>query len=137
MTRINTGIMPQYLCDQHLIAEHKEIVRVRHVQQSKSEAPNTFKLGTGHVLFFKDKLGYISYRYRQLHNECLKRGFNVTDFSSSFDKYDLSGDYAPTQIATELIKARIKERLEGMSTIRYCGTKVTDKQAVDILNGNI
>ncbi len=39
--------------------------------------PDKFKLGTGHVKFFYNKLLYLKNRYTSLYNECIKRGFNV------------------------------------------------------------
>ena len=63
MTRINIGIPPANLTRQHLIAEHREIKRISN-QISKGrfnlkDQPKDFTLGTGHVKFFYDKLGYL------------------------------------------------------------------------------
>lgn len=119
MTRINVGVLPQELCDQHLLAEHREIVRVRLAQNSKSYPPKQFKLGSGHVLFFKDKLGYIHDRYIQLYNECIKRGFNITDMRDSFDGFDLKGQYKPSEHDRNTIIDRIQERLLNMKRVTY------------------
>jgi len=63
MTRINL-IDPKYLCDQHLIAEIKEINQLsgsfRKSLSSKNgidlnKISTTFTLNTGHVYFFYDK----------------------------------------------------------------------------------
>lgn len=84
MTRINASIDPVKLCDQHLLAEHREIVRLRHLVNSKSEVPSSFRLGKGHVLYFKDKLGFVHSRYERLFEECVRRGFDVGYYGVSF-----------------------------------------------------
>ena len=70
MTRINCGIPPAELSDRHLIAEHREIKRVpnlvRKGRYSMKGQPVEFTLGTGHIKFFYDKLGYLLERYQQL-----------------------------------------------------------------------
>ena len=89
MTRINVGMKPTELHDRHLIAEHREIIRIPNLIRKGSYCmdgqPDQFKLGTGHVKFFYDKLMYLHIRYLYLYDECIRRGFNVTDFSDSFD----------------------------------------------------
>lgn len=69
MTRINCGIPPKQLVDKHLIAEHHEIVRIPNAVKKqgknlKMDLPETFRLGTGHVRFFYNKLKYLHNRYR-------------------------------------------------------------------------
>lgn len=117
MTRINVGIPPEELTDQHLIAEHREIKRIPNViakgKYSLDGQPEKFKLGTGHVKFFYDKLSYLLKRYKSLYKECKKRGFNVQDYSAAWDNVpkELMGEYTPTDEDRELIKERINERL--------------------------
>lgn len=89
MTRINVGVKPCELSDKHLIAEHREIKRIPNcVSKGKynmNGKPNKFKLGTGHVKFFYDKLLYLKCRYNTLYNECIKRGFNVQYYGKAWD----------------------------------------------------
>ena len=77
MTRINVGIPPAELNGRHLIAEHREIKRIPNLvnrgRYSLDNQPKSFKLGTGHVKFFYDKLLYLKRRYDALYNECRKR----------------------------------------------------------------
>ena len=84
MTRINVGIQPAELNDQHLIAEHREIKRIPNCvakgKYNMEGIPNKFKLGTGHVKFFYNKLLYLKFRYASLHTECIRRGFNVQNY---------------------------------------------------------
>jgi hypothetical protein len=90
MTRINVGIKPKELPDKLLLAEHREITRIPNTIASGKavlgEFSDNFKLGTGHVKFFYDKILYLFKRYSALYQECVHRGFQVTDKSSAFDK---------------------------------------------------
>lgn len=116
MTRINVGIKPSELSRQHLLAEAREIKRVPNVIKSgrfnMEGQPDKFTLGTGHVKFFYNKLGYLKKRYLSLYEECKSRGYNVTDFSSAWDGVPnkFMGDYTPSKMDREIILKRIKER---------------------------
>lgn len=81
MTRINAGIIPQALIDQHLRAEYREIARVstqlKKLGSRKPNIPAAFKLGPGHQSFFLNKGKYLVERYQQLIDEMEVRGFNV------------------------------------------------------------
>lgn len=118
MTRINCGIPVKQLTNQHLLAEHREIKRIPNlIKKGKFNIkgqPKNFTLGTGHVKFFYDKLLYLFYRYREIYNECVSRGFNVTDYSNAWNDlpHDMMNDYVPTERDIELVWTRIKERLK-------------------------
>lgn len=87
MTRINV-IDVTLLTDQHLFAEYREITRLFALvkqacdkyshEQILAKIPPTYRMRTGHVLFFYDKLDFIEKRYFALRDEVVKRGFNVT-----------------------------------------------------------
>lgn len=91
MTRVNV-LDPELLTDQHLFAEYREITRIfALVKQACDKYPHdkilakippTYRLNTGHVLFFYDKLGFIEKRYFALKNELIKREMNFTDKDS-------------------------------------------------------
>lgn len=125
MTRINAHIPPVNLCDQHLLAEHREIVRIPNTIKSGKakidKIPDTFKLGSGHVKFFYNKLLYLKNRYNILYDECVKRGFNVTNYSESFDDLDdiLYNDWCGDIKSNNIVKERIIERLSKMKNIKY------------------
>lgn len=118
MTRINCGLNPSELTDRHLLSEAREIKRIPNLIKkgkfSMKGQPKTFTLGTGHVKFFYDKQYYLLERYRQIYGECIKRGFNVTDYSSAWADIPLSlyNDYIPTDRDREIVRARIAERLK-------------------------
>lgn len=117
MTRINCGIPPIELNNQHLIAEAREIKRIPNcVGKGRFDLkgqPSEFKLGTGHVKFFYTRLGYLKKRYDELYLECLRRGFDVQYYGSAWDNIPLSlmGDYEPTQRDIEIVRERIFQRI--------------------------
>lgn len=116
MTRINL-VPPAELCDQHLLAEHRELTRIPNVvakgRFSLIDQPADYKLGTGHVKFFFDKMQFLKNRYEMLHDECLKRGFNVRNIwpESGLENPELWKDYEPTEAAMLENRERIKIRM--------------------------
>ncbi len=118
MTRINAGIKPSSLTNKHLLAEHREIKRIpnciRKGKYNLDGIPEYFKLGTGHVKFFYNKLNFLFKRYLDLYEECKNRGFNVEYYGEAWDDTpkELWGDYMPTRECIELITNRINERLK-------------------------
>lgn len=121
MTRINCGIPPAELSDKHLIAEHREIKRVPNVIKkgkfNLNGQPKEFTLGAGHVKFFYTRLGYLKKRYEEIYQECVRRGFNVTYFGDAWNDIpsQFMNDYSPTQRDANIVKQRIKERLNESS----------------------
>lgn len=123
MTRINV-IPVTELCDQHLLAEHRELTRIPNgiisskLQASYSDAPTEYTLGTGHIKFFVDKMYWLHCRHLLLAIECRHRGFKVVDRfphrihlpTSTFD------DYTPTPAAIALNRDRINQSLVRMAT---------------------
>lgn len=83
MTRINL-IAPAELCDQHLLAEHRELTRIPNAVAKRKFSllgqPEDYKLGTGHVRFFFNKLQFLKKRYDLLHQECRARGLMCNIF---------------------------------------------------------
>ncbi|MBR0574009.1 MULTISPECIES: pyrimidine dimer DNA glycosylase/endonuclease V [Pasteurellaceae] len=116
MTRINL-IPPKELCDQHLLAEFRELTRIPNaVAKGKYNLvgmPDDYKLGTGHVRFFFNKLMFLKKRYQDLYEECKARQFNVKYIWSENlpEDENLWLDYIPTVNAIEVNRARILERM--------------------------
>lgn len=115
MTRVNV-VPPQLLLDQHLRAELREIPRVVSLARHGAKIPQKYTLGTGHVTFFYDKLGYILRRIIALDIECKHRGFKGLDlaylaqitnnvYGSSFNR-----DWKPSEEDVKLNMSRIVER---------------------------
>jgi len=121
MTRINSGIDPEELCDQHLVAEYREIGRIGVLLQERIEKgvdvlknkPKEFTLGTGHMLFYIDKGIYLKNRFFQLKKEMLKRGFSANlEWRNHFDNFpEFNNDWSPTITVREILLKRITERM--------------------------
>ena len=117
MTRINIGVPPTQLTNKHLMAEHRELKRIPNVVRKGrcrlDKIPKEFSLGKGHVSFFYDKLGYLKKRYLDLYEECVKRGFNIQSYISSWDGIPntLMNDYNPTEKDIAIVKERIADRI--------------------------
>ena len=119
MTRINVGIPPAELVNQHLLAEHREIKRIPNCiakgKYNMDGIPETFKLGKGHVKFFYDKLLHLKKRYVRLYEECIKRGFNVQNYIKAWDNVpkELMNDYNVKANDIRIIRERINEKLQS------------------------
>lgn len=117
MTRINVGISPKELKDKHLLAEHREIKRIPNAIKNgladlNKKIPDEFCLGFGHVRFFYNKLLYLKYRYSALYTECVRRGFNVTNYQGAWDGMpsNLMNHYQPSEKDVLLIHGRLVNR---------------------------
>lgn len=121
MTRINC-VPAQELCNQHLFAEWRELPRiVNHVNAKNGNvnmkgAPQYYKLGTGHVKFFYNKLKFLVERHKRLSAELLRRGYNINaeELQVDIPKEDfdyLYNDWEPDQLDLRLNRQRIKERM--------------------------
>ena len=120
MTRVNV-IPVQELNQQMLCGEYREIVRVfalaRKSQHElhKKKIPHEYVLGTNHVLFFYDKLKYITERYNSICTEMVHRGYvcnrvEQSELERGIDR-SLFWGYKVTDAALALNRARISERL--------------------------
>ncbi|QGM81304.1 pyrimidine dimer DNA glycosylase/endonuclease V [Otariodibacter oris] len=116
MTRINVVPVTE-LCDQHLLAEHRELTRIPNAvakgKYNLNGQPLDYKLGEGHVRFFFNKLTFLKRRYDALHEECKKRGFNVQYIWPTELPTDpaLWLDYQVTEQAIKLNRERIQLRM--------------------------
>jgi deoxyribonuclease (pyrimidine dimer) len=135
MTRINSAIKPAELCDKHLVAEYRELPRISGIAWERYErfkglpprGPDTFRLGTGHVLFFTYLGEFCEQRFLSLVEEMQSRRFktNFTTYRKHPDGMNLS--YEPTSIERKLLRERIKIRMPRNAKftnkeINICGT---------------
>lgn len=127
MTRINV-VPVESLHTKHLVAEYRELPRIFALAHKASmsskpwtnKQPKSYTLGTGHVLFFYDKLQWLSDRHKELVQEMLNRGYNPA-FTGCL-KQEWQGripqgywkHWEPDNQAVEINQQRINERLEGM-----------------------
>lgn len=119
MTRINVGVHPSELCDQHLVAEYRELPRIWNFRP-KSPAPPHFCLGRGHVLWCAQYPGMLANRYLELVAEMRHRGFRVS--------YPLPPAWAvggawpgrdEMRMASSIVRRRLGERLREMRWVRW------------------
>jgi deoxyribonuclease (pyrimidine dimer) len=121
MTRINC-IPPEELCTKHLVAEYRELPRVfgqaaaacaRGEFSTDKRNPTTYVLGTGHVRFFYNKLGYLTIRFEQLVAEMLKRGYKPMHRAVPQRTLDPNwyNNWVPTPEAQAINRARIAARM--------------------------
>jgi len=116
MVRINI-INPEYLADQHLIAEYDETLMLlgyvkRYPILELNKIPKNYKLGKGHILFFKNKLKYLKNRFELIKKEMQKRGFS-TNMNINLNEFDkkLINDWNPNNADKEIIKNRLIEKI--------------------------
>ena len=116
MVRINI-IPPKYLTDQHLIAEYNEILMLLgHVKKNPhieiENLPKEYRLGEGHILFFRNKLKYLKKRFNKIKREMRRRKFKPKkDIDlTCFDK-NLRKNWKPSRKDKEKIKNRLKEKI--------------------------
>lgn len=117
MARINSGVDPAFLSDQHLIAESVEITMVTgglrvNGYKIKGKVPDNYTLGKGHINFFKDKLVYLTQRLHEVNKQIAARGYS-SGTHIDLDEYpaQFHNDWSPTWDATALVRARIASRL--------------------------
>lgn len=117
MARVNIGINPIYLSDQHLIAESVEITMItgglrKTGCQIKSEIPQFFNIGKGHINFFKNKLYYLNKRLLAVNNELTYRNIrNTTKLNLEEFPGELRGNWKPDFESSKIIRFRIFDRL--------------------------
>ena len=145
MTRINAHIRPIKLCDQHLVAEYREILRTNAlaIKRARKEGESmlsniqqSFTLGSGHVTFFYDKLLYIHLRFNALRSELINRGMNAT-IEWQLDEIEefkwLYNDWPEDPEADQLIVARILERARTMKKISHTSKNIDYETYCEIL----
>lgn len=126
MTRINV-VPVESLTQQHLIAEYRELPRTYELAYKASlsskpwtdKQPKSYTLGTGHVIFFYDKLLFLAKRHKEIVQEMLKRGYSPQHTKCLIEQWQGKipkgywKDYAPTAEAVKINQERINDRLEG------------------------
>lgn len=126
MTRVNCVPVEQ-LSREHLVAEYRELPRIfgmvrgmieRGVTDPKlADIPSSYRMGTGHMKFFTDKLGWCVQRQKLLVMEMQRRGYKpeFTDPERLLDGIPeaFHGSWSPTSKDLEISWARIRERLNA------------------------
>lgn len=124
MIRINV-VPVETLTREHLIAEYRWLPRVFKLAFNASLSPKNWTLrqpkeytmGTGHVLFFYDKLGYLVNRYKRLVDEMIHRGYKpgmhfcLKETWGELIPDSYWKDYLPTREALRINQEWIDKRL--------------------------
>jgi len=139
MVRINL-INPKFLADQHLIAEYNETLMLlgyvkKYPEFEVSKMSKNYKLGPGHILFFKNKLKYLQKRFEFIKKEMKKRGFsgNIKINLKKFDK-KLVNDWKPKSKDKEIIKERLVYKINlKPDYYRYYKTKKSKEFFINII----
>lgn len=136
MARVNVGIAPYYLSDNHLIAESVEITMItgslrRNNYLVKGAIPKNYTLGAGHINFFKDKLLYLANRLQAVNTEMRTRKFNPgTSIDLSEFPEQLINDWTPDLRDSEIVRARVCDRIVSPLKLkrphRYYGQSIID-----------
>ena len=117
MTRINLGVDPRELCDQHLHAEYRELPRIYPLalrfDPNADTTPQQFRLGEGHMRFFIPYGGTLRVRWQRVCNEKRYRGFQNKLSWRPFPT-ELCGLVPLEEIdrAIPLIRERIQQRIQ-------------------------
>lgn len=134
MTRVSVGFVKQ-LSDKHLNKERIEVLRIPNKIKAgkyKSKPIDTFTLNKGHELSLINKVLFLKKHYEELTEECIRRGFNPTDYSDAFNDIPshLMNDYIPTEYDRRIVRERITERLKTMKNLRYNREPITVEEAI-------
>jgi deoxyribonuclease (pyrimidine dimer) len=132
--RCNTGVNPLYLTSQWIIAEQVELLMIggmlrKNNYQPKSPIPPKFKLGTGHMLFWVNKMVYLKRRHEEVKREVARRGFKVTDKEIDLNEFpkEFVNDWQPTLEDSMILRERLKWKLYNKPNIwRYERKYITD-----------
>ena len=120
MTRINC-IPVSELVNKHLLAEYREMPRLRHAYPRKSapNIPSSYRMGRGHVTFFYNKGAYLIRRYNDLVAEMQQRGYTVNYPAIDLAHWPQSAmnDWKPTTEALAINRQRIAERLAASTQL--------------------
>ncbi len=118
MARVNVGVNPIYLADQHLIAESVEITMIvgslrKNDYIIKSEVPEKYNLGKGHMNFFKTKLIYLARRLEAVNKEMVRRGFSPGTTIECLQQapVEFQNDWNPTLEDSMIVRNRIVDKM--------------------------
>jgi len=114
------------------------VSNARHHPNPK-KVPADYKLGEGHINFFKNKLKYLKERHETIKKEMQKRGFqtNKTLNLKNIDETQLK-NWKPKDIHLKIIKKRLIEKINKKPKwYRYYGKKINKKEMITkIKNAN-
>lgn len=117
MVRVNCGIEPYMLTDEHLRAENVELQMLLKFisKHPKGTIPTKFSLNKGHMSFFRDKAGYIAKRLQRIQIEMACRGMSVNFCIDIYSEFNIpkenQREYSPTEDDAEIVAERVVQRI--------------------------
>jgi hypothetical protein len=143
--RLNCGIPVEYLTDEHLFAEQRELKMLPSLFKrigfsSIQKAPKVFTLGTGHMLFGAYRPTYTLNRYNQVFKECIKRGYKIEYEGYRWDVYgDYKDDYKETGSEKYILIERIEERIINSTKqyFHYNHKRISKEEAIKLIKLSI
>ena len=140
--RLNCGIHPSRLSDEHLYAESRELKMLpalyKRIGVTKSKIPDKVTLGQGHMLFFYMKPQYTLNRYKIVVEECLRRGIKIKDESWRWDVYgDIVDDWDEEGFEKVLLEERITSKIMSSPKqyFHYNHKRISKQETIKILLG--
>jgi hypothetical protein len=131
MTRVNVGISPTELCNEHLLAEYRELPRC--FRRFKTRPPRAFKLGTGHMTWCAQYQGSLKLRQAALIRELEYRGYNIRyTLAHTIHSYDLHWSSDDEWYARAILLPRLIARMHKMANGR--GFHYTNRARPDWYN---
>jgi len=125
MVRVNCGIEPEHLADQHLVAEYREILLAFGYYDNNGKDLKTSDNNLKHpIRFYNDKRIYLIERFFDLKQEMINRGMKPTkDIILKDVDMSLFNKFIPGNEHINRIKRRVMRRInEKPNWYRYCGT---------------
>jgi deoxyribonuclease (pyrimidine dimer) len=157
MTRINAGISPSLLANDHLIAEIKEILQLagqfktslisvlkknKDISPLMNSIPTTFRLNTGHVKYFYNKPDFLKIRFLKLKEEAINRGFAINAvFLDTWAEYEHLGikkyciNWIPNSKDNDIIIERITSKVRRKVQVRYKKEILNPEDYIKVLTG--
>jgi hypothetical protein len=123
MTRVNVGIKPSELCTAHLVAEYRELPRCFALSPKPCEAPERFKLGTGHMKWCALYKASLCQRQAELYAEMLRRGYKPQYEPRQSEPGYVAWPSSEEARARPLLIARINQRLQTMKSPKWPDAK--------------
>ena len=131
MVRVNLGIRPQDLTDEHLRAENVELQMLIKFLNKYPDGAITqkFTLGKGHMRFFRCKMDTVEYRLEIVQFDMKSRKMNINKKYGN-GIFKLNNIYNATDEDKKIVALRIIDRclhpLKKKTPFHYRGESIND-----------
>jgi len=131
MVRFNL-VDPKKLTDEHLRAEHVELIMLLDFinKYPNGTIPETYRMGTGHISFFRNKPITVSWRLVEVDCEMAVRNMNVNLIPLPILENDPHSewiaDHKDIKINAERIIDRLRYPKKKKNPWHYYGSKISN-----------